>query len=148
MGAGNNPLSMQTNDRIIQQCVRESTFDFIRAAGPGGQNVNKVATAVQMRFDLRATTVIPQEAKARLTHLAGSRMTNEGVLVIEARRFRTQEKNRDDAIARFTAFLKKSLEKPKARLKTKPNRASREKRLESKKKRGDVKRTRQTKSFD
>jgi ribosome-associated protein len=139
---------MQNMDRIIQLCARELTFSYIRAAGPGGQNVNKVATAAQLRFDVQSSPALTDDVKARLIRLAGNRMTNEGVLVIEARRFRTQDKNREDAIARFTALLKRSLEKPKPRKKTKSSTASREKRLESKKKRSEIKRTRQSRSFD
>jgi ribosome-associated protein len=135
-------------NHIIQNCTRELTFDYIRAAGPGGQNVNKVSSAVQLRFDVRRSTILPEEVKDRLVQLAGKRMTNTGVLVIEARRFRTQEGNRVDAITRFQAILRKSLEKPKQRRKTKPSKASKEKRLDSKKKRGEVKRTRQNRSLD
>ncbi len=139
---------MQNIDRIIQNCVRELTFDFVRSAGPGGQNVNKVATAAQLRFDVRGSSALTAEVKARLIHLSGNRMTNEGVLVIEARRFRTQDKNREDAIARFTVLLMKSLEEPKLRRKTRPSKASKEKRLDFKKKRSEIKRTRQSRSFD
>jgi ribosome-associated protein len=139
---------MQEIDRIIQNCARELTFDYIRAAGPGGQNVNKVATAVQLRFDVSGSPTLAEEVKARFIQLAGKRMTNDGVLVIEARRYRTQDKNREDAISRFTSFITKSLEKPKPRRKTKPNRASQEKRLQSKKKRGEVKRTRRIQSLE
>ena len=139
---------MDEFDKLFQRCVRELTFDFIRAAGPGGQNVNKVATAVQLRFDVRASQALPEAVKTRLIHLSGKRMTNNGVLVIEARRYRTQDQNREDAVARFEALVRKSFEKPKHRWKTKPSTASKEKRLLSKKMRGDVKRKRQTRSFD
>ena len=139
---------MQEIDRILQRCVQELKFDYIRAAGPGGQNVNKVATAVQLRFDVRNSSALPEEAKARFIHLVGNRLTNDGVLVIEARRYRSQDKNREDAISRFTALIRKSLVKPKHRKRTKPSVASREKRLASKKKRGEIKRTRGTQTFD
>ena len=139
---------MQEIDLIIQWCNRELTFDYIRAAGPGGQNVNKVATAVQLRFNVCGSPSLHKNVKEKLTHLAGTRMTIEGVLIIDARRYRTQEKNREDALARFSALIRKSLAKPKIRRKTMPNTASREKRLESKKKRGEVKRTRQNRTFD
>jgi len=126
---------------------RELQFDFIRAAGPGGQNVSKVATAVQLRFDVY-TSSLPEGAKIRLISLAGHRMTNEGILLIEAKRFRTQEQNREDAIQRFIELVRKALIKPKPRKKTKPSAASKEKRLKSKKVKGEIKRIRQSKSFE
>lgn len=119
----------------------ELRFEYIRASGPGGQNVNKVATAVQMRFDVRASS-LPDEVKIRLIHLAGKRITSEGVLVIEAKQYRTQEQNREDAIWRLTELVRKSAVKPKKRTKTKPTAASKEKRLKSKKVRGEIKRLR------
>jgi ribosome-associated protein len=125
---------------------RELQIDFIRASGPGGQNVNKVATAVQLRFDVTNSS-LPEEAKTRLTHLAGKRMSREGILLIEAKRFRTQEQNREDAIQRFIGLVRKSFETPKARKKTKPTKASKEARLKEKKRKGDIKRLR-NKSFD
>ncbi len=127
---------------------RELTFDFVRAAGPGGQNVNKVATAVQLRFDVRGTTSLKENAKARLIRLAGRRVTNDGILVIEAKRYRTQEQNRDDAIARLSALVRKALAVPHPRKKTKPTAASKERRLKSKKRRAEIKRTRRNRSFD
>jgi ribosome-associated protein len=135
-------------DEILQKCQREMSFDFIRAAGPGGQNVNKVATAAQLRFDVRDTKALTEVIKTKLIHLAGKRMTNEGILVIAAGRYRTQDQNREDAVARFANLLRKACEKPKHRWKTTPSAASREKRLESKKKRGEVKRKRQAKTFE
>ncbi len=126
---------------------RELTFDYIRAAGPGGQNVNKVATAAQLRFDIWGNDTLSIDVKSRLIKSAGRRVTNEGILIIEARRFRTQEQNRADAIERFVALVRKSLEEPKYRQKTRPTAGSREKRLQSKKKRSEVKRTRGSKSF-
>lgn len=125
----------------------ELRFDYIRASGPGGQNVNKVATAVQLRFNARASS-LPEEVKSRLIRLAGKRVNDEGVLLIEAKQFRTQEQNREDAIQRFVALVRKATVKPKTRKKTKPTKASKEKRLQSKKQRGDIKKSRQTKSFD
>lgn len=126
----------------------EITFDYIRAAGPGGQNVNKVATAAQLRFDVWNNSSLPVDVKSRLVKLAGRRITSEGILIIEARRFRTQEQNRADAIERFVALVQKSLEAPKRRQKTKPTAGSREKRLQSKKKRSNVKRIRGNRSFE
>ena len=121
---------------------RELTFDFIRASGPGGQNVNKVATAVQLRFDVARSESLSAEVKARLFKIAGQRVTTEGILIIEAKRYRTQEQNCEDAIRRFSELLRKASAKPKPRRKTKPTAASREKRLQIKKRRGEIKRTR------
>jgi len=125
----------------------ELQFECIRASGPGGQNVNKVATAVQLRFDVRAAS-LPEDVKNRLVSIAGKRVTNEGILVIEARKFRTQEKNRDDAIQRVIELVRKAAVKPKPRRKTKPSQASMEKRLKAKKERGEIKKIRQSKSYE
>ena len=130
----------------VQIDERELRIDFIRSSGPGGQNVNKVATAVQLRFDVRGSS-LPEEVKERLTRLAGSRMTSDGVLVIEAKRFRTQEQNREDAIQRFVDLVRKSLVKPKARKKTKPTPAAKEERLKGKKRRGEIKKIRQSREW-
>ena len=125
---------------------RELQIDFIRASGPGGQNVNKVATAVQLRFDVRSSS-LPEDIKARLIRLAGRRITSEEVLLIEAKRFRTQEQNREDAIQRFVDLVGRSVIKPKARKKTKPTKAAKEKRLKEKKVRGEIKKIRQSKDW-
>jgi len=125
----------------------ELQFAFVRSSGPGGQNVNKVATAVQLRFDVMNSS-LPADAKARLKHLAGKKITGEGVLLIEARRFRTQEQNREDALSRLVELLRRSFMKPKPRTKTKPTKASKEKRLKSKKVRGEIKKIRQSKAYE
>ncbi len=130
----------------LQIDERELQIDFIRASGPGGQNVNKVATAAQLRFDVRASS-LPEAAKERLTRIAGNRLTGEGVLVIEAKRFRTQEQNREDAIQRFVELVRKSLIEPKKRKKTKPTRAAKEERLKEKKRRGEIKKIRQSREW-
>lgn len=120
----------------------EIQWAFVRASGPGGQHVNKTATAVQLRWDAARSAALPQDVRERLARLAGRRMTAEGVLIIDARRFRSQEKNRRDALERLVALVRRAAAKPKSRGKTKPTRASREQRLTEKRRRGDVKRSR------
>jgi ribosome-associated protein len=126
---------------------REVQIEFTRASGPGGQNVNKVATAVQLRFDVRASS-LPEEVKARLIKLGGSRVTEGGILVIEAKRHRTQDANRTDARTRLAELIRRAAAKPKTRRKTKPSRAAKEKRLEAKKQRSVIKKLRQGKLPD
>jgi ribosome-associated protein len=112
---------------------------FIRSSGPGGQNVNKVSTAVQLRFDVGNSPSLPGDVRTRLIRLAGRRITQDGVLIIEARQFRTQERNREAAIERLIELVRQAALKPKPRKKTKPPLAAQERRIESKKQRGKVK---------
>lgn len=139
---------IRVNDRIrIPEAELEE--HFVRSSGPGGQNVNKVATAVELRFDLRRSPSLPPAVRSRLARLAGRRLTREGVLVIRAERFRTQEQNRADARERLTALVRQAAEPPKYRVKTRPTKASKERRLKAKAKRGTVKKLRREKpSFD
>ena len=131
-----------SEDDLIERAFALSSESFIAAAGPGGQNVNKVATAVKLRFDARASSSLPGDVKARLRRLAGRRMTEEGVLVIDARRHRTQERNRQDALDRFVELVRQATERPKRRRKTKPTLASKMRRLENKRQRSQTKRFR------
>lgn len=125
----------------------ELQFAFVRASGPGGQNVNKVATAVQLRFDVGHSS-LPDEVKERLKHIAGNKITSDGELLIEAKKFRTQEQNREDAVRRFIDLLQRAFQKPKRRRKTKPTAQSKERRLKEKKVRGEIKKIRQSKSYE
>ena len=120
----------------------ELQFDYLRASGPGGQNVNKVSTAVQLRFDILHSPSLTDEVKQRLVKLGGSRVSGEGVLVIDARRYRSQEKNRLDATQRLVVLIQKALEKPKLRRPTRPGITAKAARLADKKKHGEIKRIR------
>jgi ribosome-associated protein len=124
---------------------RELEERFIRASGPGGQNVNKLSTAVQLRFDVRRSPSLPDGVRARLERLAGKRLTRDGVLVITAQRHRTQERNRVDALERLVELIEQASIVPIARRKTRPTKASRERRLESKKRHSGIKGLRQAK---
>ncbi|MGD9161878.1 MAG: alternative ribosome rescue aminoacyl-tRNA hydrolase ArfB [Desulfobacteraceae bacterium] len=121
---------------------KEITEDFIRSSGPGGQNVNKVSTAVQLRFDVKKSPSLPDSVRRRLIRLAGNRMTKDGILVIKAERHRTREQNRKDAIDRLADLIVAASRVPKYRVKTKPTPASRKRRLEIKQKHGQLKRQR------
>lgn len=142
------PGALRVSERITigEEELQES---FLRASGPGGQNVNKVSTAVELRFDVRNSPSLTMPVRVRLERLAGRRLTNDGVLVIRGDRFRTQERNRADARERLAELIREAEHEPKARIKTRPTRASKERRLKAKDVRSEVKRQRNKKvSFD
>ena len=132
-----------TNSISIDEDELEESF--VRASGPGGQNVNKLSTAVQLRFDVRGSPNLPDAVRERLERLAGKRLTRDGVIVISAQRHRTQERNRQDALDRLVELIERAAVAPIPRRKTRPTRGSRERRLESKKRRSSIKGLRQDK---
>jgi ribosome-associated protein len=129
----------------IELDEREIQEDFVRASGPGGQNVNKVSTAVQLRFDVARSPSLPEPVRARLIILAGRRVTQDGVLIIEAERFRSQRRNRDDALERLIELIREACEVDKPRRPTRPTLASKKRRLDSKQRRGETKKLRTVK---
>ncbi|PKO73851.1 MAG: aminoacyl-tRNA hydrolase [Betaproteobacteria bacterium HGW-Betaproteobacteria-17] len=129
----------------IELDEREIQEDFVRASGPGGQNVNKVSTAVQLRFDVARSPSLPDAVRARLIALAGRRVTQDGVLIIEAERYRSQLRNRDDALERLIELIREACEVDKPRRPTRPTLASKKRRLDSKQRRGETKKLRTVK---
>lgn len=138
---------IRINDKIVL-ADEEIQETFVRASGPGGQNVNKLSTAVEMRFDARHSPSLPDDVSIRLQKLAGRRLTKDGVIVIESQRHRTQDRNRADALEKLVALIKEAAHVPKPRVKTKPTRAAKAERVDSKVHRGKVKRMRSTRSDD
>ena len=134
--------------RTIKINENEITFSFIRSSGPGGQNVNKVATAAQLRFDVKNSPSLSEAVKKRLIRLGGKRITDDGVLTITAQRFRTQERNRIDGLERLTLLICKAANPPKPRRKTRPPKKSIENRIQNKKSRSRIKKLRQIHSDD
>ena len=134
---------IQVTDTIALN-ENEIQLEFIRASGPGGQNVNKVSTAVQLRFDAAGSSVINDAIYERLKKIAGRRMTTAGVLILKANRFRSQDQNRQDAVNRLVLLIQRAMEKPKQRRPTRPSAASRQRRLAAKRRRSEIKSRRKT----
>ena len=133
-----------TPDIVLDE--KELEFSFVRATGPGGQNVNRVATAVQLRFNVLDSACLPENVRKRLLRLAGKRVNKDGVLIINARRYRTQARNRQDALDRLIILIRKATQRRVPRIKTKPSRAASERRLQSKRRRSQIKHLRRSKS--
>lgn len=127
----------------IQIDENEIAMDFVRSAGPGGQNVNKVSTAVQLYFDATHSPSLPEDVRTRLLGLAGKRLRKDGVIVIKAYQYRTQEQNRADAVGRLVELIQQAAVRPRVRRPTRPSRGSQARRVEAKKRRGQIKRLRQ-----
>ena len=133
---------MDRLEALLRDLHSELEFDFVRGSGPGGQNVNKVATTAQLRFDLGRSTRLSADVKQRMIRLAGARVSVDGILIIEGHRYRSQERNRVDAVTRFDALVMRALRPDKLRISTKPSGAARQRRLNAKRKRGELKKER------
>jgi ribosome-associated protein len=131
----------------IQLYEREIELDFVRSPGPGGQNVNKVSSAVQLRFDVQNSPSLPEDVRQRLAKLSGKRLTSDGILVLEAHQYRKQEQNRQVAIDRLVRLVQQASRPTRPRIKTRPSRAAIQRRLEAKRKRSEIKRLRSQRDF-
>lgn len=139
-------MSPTSPEQLLQ--AGELDFEFFRSSGPGGQNVNKVSTAVRLRFDVRQSAFLPEDVKARLEKLAGSKVTADGILLLESQRFRTQEGNRAEVLRQLASLIEKAYRRPRKRRPTRPTTASKARRLETKKRRAAIKRLRGQKGED
>jgi len=144
-GMGNGPLQINPGLTIPDEELVER---FVRASGAGGQNVNKVSTAVELRFDVANSPSLPEALRTRLLARRDRRLTDEGVLVIDAQRFRTQDRNREDARERLAAFIAAGLSVPKPRVATRPTRAAKARRMDAKRERGEIKRGRSSRNWE